>query len=132
MNGTKMPKQKTVQIDGIPVLVTFKRIRSLRLRIDQNGNAFASVPVGVPMREVERFLMSQKEWLRKRTERILQEKETAPKREVYPGAQRMILGETVTIRIEKAAHRHTEQNGNEILLLTPSDDPEDWKKQYDA
>lgn len=127
-----MPKQRTVLIDGIPVLVTYKKIRSLRLKIDQSGNASASVPVGVPLHEVERFLMVQKDWLRQRIDQKQQEKEALPEREVYHGAQRRILGETVTILIEKADRKRTERVGDEIILKTPSDDPAEWEKQYDA
>ncbi len=127
-----MPKSYTVTVDGIPVEVTHKWIRSFRLRVDKTGKAAASAPVGMPRREAERFLREHRNWLVARVMQVQRKKEILGNRKVEDGAVRMILGEKVVLRIVEDKKKKVVREGNTVLIMTPSADSADWEKQYDA
>lgn len=57
-------KAVTVDLNGIPVLVTYKRIKTLRLRVTRDGSVHLSVPIGIPDKRAMLFLSSKEGWLR--------------------------------------------------------------------
>ena len=53
------------------IQVTYRRTRRLSMRIVKNGDVHVSAPIGMPRKEVERFIEEHREWIaeaRKRTQ----------------------------------------------------------------
>jgi predicted metal-dependent hydrolase len=64
-NSTKSTASAvTVDLHGIPVLVTYKRIRTLRLRVTRDGSVHLSVPIGISDKRAMLFLSSREDWIR--------------------------------------------------------------------
>lgn len=57
-------KAVTADLNGIPVLVTYKRIKTLRLRVTRDGSVHLSVPIGIPDKRAMLFLSSREGWIR--------------------------------------------------------------------
>ena len=53
------------------IQVTYRRTRRLSMRIVKNGDVHVSAPIGMPKKEVERFIEEHREWIaeaRKKTD----------------------------------------------------------------
>lgn len=65
----KHPSAKDVQVveyvfDGIPVVVTYKAIKSVRMRVkDSDGHVTISAPFGYPLRSLEALVCRKKDWI---------------------------------------------------------------------
>ena len=47
------------------IQVTYRRTRRLSMRIVKNGDVHVSAPIGMPKKEVERFIEEHREWIAK-------------------------------------------------------------------
>ena len=83
----------TIDCAGIPVTVTVKRVQTMRLRISAAGEVLLSVPVGMPKRAAEAFVLHQRDWLARHLAKIRQN--PPPAREAFDGAARRVLGRFV-------------------------------------
>ena len=45
------------------IQVTYRRTRRLSMRIVKNGDVHVSAPIGMPKKEVERFIEEHREWI---------------------------------------------------------------------
>ena len=45
------------------IAITYRRTRRLSMRIVKNGDVHVSVPIGVPKREVEKFIEEHRDWI---------------------------------------------------------------------
>ena len=45
------------------ILVTYRRTRRLSMRIVKNGDVHVSAPIGMPKKEVERFIEEHHDWI---------------------------------------------------------------------
>ena len=43
--------------------ITYRRTRRMSMRIVKNGDVHVSVPIGVPKREVEKFIEEHRDWI---------------------------------------------------------------------
>lgn len=59
-----------IQIDGIDIEVTRKRVRRMNLRVGRDGSVRASVPKTASQASVEAFLQSKASWMRRAIERF--------------------------------------------------------------
>ena len=69
--GTRRAKDYTILVGGIPIAVTRKRIRSIRLKVSPpDGRVSISSPKRVSRRLVEDFAASQLDWIRRHQDRL--------------------------------------------------------------
>ncbi|MBO4891245.1 MAG: DUF45 domain-containing protein [Prevotella sp.] len=45
------------------IQVTYRRTRRLSMRIVKNGDVHVSAPIGMPKKEVERFIEEHRDWI---------------------------------------------------------------------
>ena len=45
------------------IQVTYRRTRRLSMRIVKNGDVHVSAPIGMPRKEVERFIEEHRDWI---------------------------------------------------------------------
>ena len=59
-----------IEVDGLPITLTRKRMRSIIIRVDPDGTVRASAPYAAPDAEVARFVRSRRAWIdaRRRSE----------------------------------------------------------------
>ena len=62
---------KTINVDGLEVVLTRKRIRRMNIRVKEpDGRVAVSAPYSVPEREVIRFIRSRRDWIDKSAAKI--------------------------------------------------------------
>jgi len=72
--GSTSPPRR-IDLNGIPVEIVRKRMKTMRLRISRDGAVHLSVPIGVSDERAMLFLSSKEGWLRKNLQSI-REKQT--------------------------------------------------------
>ena len=51
------------RLADMAIQVTYRRTRRLSMRIVKNGDVHVSAPIGMPKREVQRFVIEHREWI---------------------------------------------------------------------
>lgn len=70
-SGVKRPSAvQTIEVGGISIVVTWKRIRHAHLRVHRDGRVTMSAPTGVRLRDLEAFAISRLEWIRRQQSRM--------------------------------------------------------------
>ncbi|MBR3327488.1 MAG: M48 family metallopeptidase [Atopobiaceae bacterium] len=126
-----------LMVDGIPVLVTHKRVKNVNVRIGADGAARMSVPVRVSRERAERIAHSYAGWFRTHLERAGNRRVPAPQ-QWQSGERLMVWGSEVTLLIEESRGRATcELVGPSLVLRVPADSTpqsrerlvEDWLRK---
>ena len=86
----------TVDIDGIGVVVTVKKVKRLRLVVYPDGRVRASAPKKATRREIEQFLRDRAGWIRKQLARGV----AAPE-PVVEGGTVNVWGDPMTVHLTK-------------------------------
>lgn len=69
-NGARLSDPVLYDIDGIPVRLTYKKVRNITLRISRDGSAVeVSAPVSVSLADIEQFVTAKRAWIVKGLER---------------------------------------------------------------
>ena len=94
------------------IQVTYRRTSRMSMRIVKNGDIHVSAPVGMPKREVERFVEEHRDWISKAREKTLQNQQ---RRAAFYGqlplqtrAQADDALRRLTTLIEPMVERHSE------------------------
>lgn len=75
--GTVVGEPSLVFIDEFEVRITRKNMKNLRIRVvAPDGHIEASVPVGMPMAQVERFIRSKRDWVRSQQRKAIDSVQT--------------------------------------------------------
>ena len=111
-----------IDIDGIEIELTRKRIRTMRLTIKPPlGEAQVSAPLRTSMAEIRSFLASRTSWIRKHRERMLGE-EPEPVREYREGEPQLVWGRQVALALEEIPGRaQVRLEGDRLLLRCKPD-----------
>ena len=56
-------RKKLFLLIDMAIQVTYRRTRRLSMRIVKNGDVHVSAPIGMPKKEVERFIDEHREWI---------------------------------------------------------------------
>lgn len=110
MFGKKVERKFKVEVSGIEVEVSQKRIKNLYLRVSkQSGKVRASVPLFITERGIREFILSRIDWIRKQQAKI---KSRIPREEVSydEGAVHYFRGNKKKLKLEKS-------NGKERVEL---------------
>lgn len=69
-NGAHLSEPITCDIAGIPVRLTYKKVRNVTLRIARDGSTVeASAPPSFPFEDIERLIAEKKSWIEKGLEK---------------------------------------------------------------
>lgn len=120
-------KTSEITVDGIAVTVIRKNIRNLHLRVKAPlGTVQASVPYYVSNADVEQFVASKTDWIRKNVQRY-KDSHVTPVPEYETGETIAVWGELYTLEVSKAPRfsmRLTEDS-RACLTVKPGSSRED-------
>ncbi len=107
----------TFTADGINVEITRKKIKNMHLYVSANdGSVRASVPHRLSDEQVESFILSKLDWIKKHREQALQKAEESAK--YQDGDTVYLFGAPYTLRVEMSEKKPTAYvEGEEIILL---------------
>lgn len=122
-----------VTINGmsLPVLITRKNMKKVRLKVFPSGEILLSVPHDTPSEWITDFLVKKQRWVMEQLDKF--EKTKAIEKEVHirSGSSTRILGRQLIIHVESAKQKRIVKNDNKFFLYTtnPNDQP-DITKQF--
>lgn len=121
----------TINGKSLPVFVTYKFIKTVRLRVFPSGEILLSVPADTPKEWIIEFLNKKQKWVSKKM--AIFEKTKAIEKEVHirSGASTCILGRQLIIYVEPAKQKRIVKNDNKLFLYTTNpNDQLDINKQF--
>ncbi len=121
MFGKKLDKKFTIEVSGIEVEVSQKRIKNLYLRVSkQTGKVRASVPLFVSERGIREFIQSRTEWIRKQQKKI---KSRIPKEELSykDGSAHYFKGEKKHLEVKTTSGRETVELIDDRFIIKVKD-----------
>lgn len=123
----------TFTADGISVEITRKRIKNMHLYVSaDDGRVRASVPYRLTDKQVEDFIISKLDWIKKHREKALEKSESIP--QYQAGEYVLLFGDPHILRIEKTDKRPRAyaEDGEIFLLLGEKNDTETRRSLLDA
>lgn len=121
----------TINGRSLPVLVTHKNIKTVRLKVFPSGEILLSVPLDTPNEWITNFLGKKQKWISDKL--AMFEKTKAIEKEVYirSGASTRILGRQLIIHVEVANQKRVVKNDSKLFLYTTNpNDQLDINKQF--
>jgi len=107
-----LPQVHMMILCGRMAAVTYKAIRSVRMRIGNDGNLIISAPKGVKKSYLENFVREHLDWIEKQEGKV----RAVPDRSVFDGAIHRILGEDVVLHIVPSAKDSVTRNGAHLFI----------------
>lgn len=122
--------ERSVQFGGEKICYQLerKRVKNLNLRIHRDGKVYVSANPRVPLGMVDRFVISKGDFICRAQKRFQEMEQTAPKpKEYLSGETFYLLGEAVTLQVEKGERDTVSLEGNCLRLCVR--DPENLGKR---
>lgn len=110
----------TVNIAGkpMPVLVTYKNIKAVRLKVFPSGEIRLSVPIDTPVIWVADFLKKKEKWIAEKVAKFEQTQAIEKEENIRSGASTRILGKQLVIQIESANQKRIVISDSNLFLYT--------------
>jgi predicted metal-dependent hydrolase len=107
----------TIDMDGIPIELTRKRMRTIRLTLrPPDGQALVSAPMRTSLAEIKDFLATRVTWIRKHQERMRGQL-VEPAREYLPGERHLLWGQAYDLVVEPVSGRASVLLRDNLLVL---------------
>ena len=115
----------------LPVEITFKDVKSLRLKIFPGSEIKLSVPENTPEDFIINFLEQKLPWINKQLEIFAQTTAVEKEQSIKAGTATRILGRQLSIKIIPAARKRIIRDDRWLLIYTPEpDNQENIDKQF--
>ena len=116
---------------SLPVEITFKDIKSLRLKVFPNTEIKLSVPLNTPEDFIINFLNQKLPWINKQLELFGQTAAVEKENFIRSGTATRILGRQLSIKIIPAAQKRIIRDDRWLLLYTTEpENQENIDKQF--
>lgn len=129
MFGKKIDKKFTIEVSGIEVEVSQKRIKNLYLRVSkQTGKVRASVPLFISNQGVRDFILSRIEWIRKQQTKI---KSRIPEKNLSykDGAIHYFNGEKKKLELKKSSGKEHVKLVDDRFIISVKDQKNEQKTE---
>ena len=94
------------------IQVTYRRTRRLSMRIVKNGDVHVSAPIGIPKKEVERFIEEHREWIAEARKKTYESQKRRETRAQTDDALRRLKA-----LIEPMVERHSKEMGVKPTII---------------
>lgn len=101
--GVSLSDSYILQMDGMNITVTRKRMKNLRLKVTPDGEIAVSAPYGVTRQVVDEFILSKRQWIARQRERAV--RLAAAHDRLGPGGAARFWGQWFEIEHLRAARR---------------------------
>jgi len=110
-----------------------KKVKNINLRVKHDGSVYVSAPKRVPVREIEAFIISRSDYIRRAAEYFAQRdiKKTAP--DYTDGEHFMYLGKQLTLKLVTDSSEYAELCGDVLqVYIRDSESTQRIKKLVDS
>lgn len=111
--GARVRAQETIQI-----IVTRKKIKSVRLKVYPSLEVKISVPIGTPDEWIERFVKGKKKWIEEKLQLFAKTKAVEKETNIKSGVSTRILGRQMKLRVFYAKQKRVAVEDLEVHLHT--------------
>lgn len=110
----------TVNVFGkqIPVLVSYKTMKTVRLKVFPSSEVRLSVPLDTPEMWIVEFLEKKGTWIEEKIVKYEQTRAIEKEEHIRSGSSTRILGKQLVIQIEPANQKRVVRNDNKMLIYT--------------
>ena len=116
---------------SLPVFITHKKMKKVRLKVFPSGEIRMSVPLDTPDEWISDFLNKKQKWIAEKLAKF--EKTKAIEKEIHirSGSSTRILGRQLVIHVEAASQKRIVKNDGKLFLYTTNPkDQLDIDKQF--
>lgn len=111
-------------VNGIPITATIKDVRSMRLKVDREGNARLTIPRTFTESQVRQFLQKQQGWLERAVNAMKKRRETEysmVKHRFETGETFVFLGRSYKLKIDEESNvTQVEERGEQLIVHAKS------------
>lgn len=116
-----MTSAKTVQIAGIPVQLTQKRVKNINLRVTREGRVVVSYPWHTSEAVVLAFIESRSDWIRATLSRTsLPSKKNSAGQNIISGCEVSVWGQPYALQIIPGSRRTAYISAHDLVITLPN------------
>ena len=120
-----MPTPTTIIVDGISITITYKRMKTITLRVrTPSGDVVVSAPLRTPQALVRAFVETKIPWIRTHQQRI-QARAATHTPDLRDDGTVRVWGSPLPLTVTTAKRRSVRLDDNTVLITHPTDDPMD-------
>ena len=108
----------TVKGRKLPVAVSLKKMKQVRLKVFPSGEIKLSAPMGTPESWIKGHLISKTPWIEEKLELFVQTKAVEKEEHFISGASTRILGRQLTIQVHEAKRKQIIREDGVLHIYT--------------
>lgn len=116
--------EHSVRVKGkiLPVAVSLKKMKQVRLKVFPSGEIKLSAPIGTPDEWVAEYLTSKTPWIEEKLELFVQTRAVEKEEHFVSGSSTRILGRQLTIQVHEARRKQIVREDSVLHVFTPETD----------
>lgn len=121
----------SVTIKGavLPVVVSLKKMKQVRLKVFPNNEIKLSAPIGTPEEWIAEYLASKTPWIEEKLDLFVQTRAIEKEEHFTSGSSTRIMGQQLTILVHKAAKKQIAREDKLLHVYTPETEQQNIDKQ---
>ena len=119
----------TIKGTTLPVAVSLKKMKQVRLKVFPNNEIKLSAPNGTPEEWIAEYLLSKTPWIEEKLDLFVQTRAIEKEEHFTSGSSTRIMGQQMTILVHKAAKKQIIQEDRFLQVFTPEIEQKNIDKQ---
>lgn len=119
----------TVKGSVLPVSVSLKKMKQVRLKVFPSGEIKLSVPTGTPEEWIAEYLNDKTGWIEEKLKFFIQTRAIEKEKHFVSGSSTRILGRQLTIQVYQARRKQIIREDSVLNVYTPETDQQIIDKQ---
>lgn len=112
----------TVKGKTVPVAVSLKKMKQVRLKVFPSGEIKLSVPVGTPETWISEYLSTKTSWIEEKVDLFVQTRAVEKEEHFISGSSTRVLGRQLTIQVHESRRKQVYQEDSVLHVFTPETD----------
>lgn len=119
----------TIKGMSMPVSVSLKKMKQVRLKVFPNNEIKLSAPIGTPEEWIAEYLLSKTPWIEEKLDLFVQTRAIEKEEHFTSGNSTRIMGQQLTILVHKSAKKQIIQEDKFLHVYTPETEQQNIDKQ---
>ena len=119
----------TIKGATLPVAVSLKKMKQVRLKVFPNNEIKLSAPIGTPEEWLAEYLLSKTPWIEEKLDLFVQTRAIEKEEHFTSGSSTRIMGQQMTVLVHKSAKKQIIQEDNFFHVYTPETEQQNIDKQ---
>ena len=119
----------TIKGTSMPVSVSLKKMKQVRLKVFPNNEIKLSAPIGTPEEWIAEYLLSKTPWIEEKLDLFVQTRAIEKEEHFTSGSSTRIMGQQLTILVHKSAKKQIIQEDKFLHVYTPETEQQNIDKQ---